>query len=144
MQLRPATASDAGRVEILLTESQLPTAGVRDAIARFHVALDGAVLVGAIGVEDCGPRYGLLRSAVVSSTHRGSGVGRKLVEQALAGARARRLEALYLLTTTAEKYFPMFGFAAIPRDQVPPEIKATHEFREACPDTATVMMVHLG
>ena len=64
---------------------------------------------------------------------RGRGLGRRLVERAIAEAEAKRYEALYLLTTTAERYFPSFGFEPIERSDVPASIKATEEFRSACP-----------
>jgi amino-acid N-acetyltransferase len=46
---------------------------------------------------------------------------------------------LYLLTTTAEKYFPGFGFDQTPREAVPVEVQQTAEFKEICPSSATVM-----
>lgn len=143
MQLRPAAVADIPRIELLLRENDLPTVGIRDSIAGFVVALEGAVLVGAIGIEPCGPNYGLLRSAVVAERWRGKGVGRKLVERVIGDARARGVEGLYLLTTTAEDYFPLFGFSRTTRDQVPERVRATEEFRGACPETATVMTLDL-
>ena len=143
MRLRPATAADVPLVEALLRDNELPTVGVGDAIEGFLVALEGAIVVGAVGIEPCGPRYGLLRSAVVSSKWRGKGVGRQLVERVIADARSRGVEALYLLTTTAEDYFPLFGFSRATRDAVPEPVRATDEFRGACPETATVMTLRL-
>ena len=58
----------------------------------------------------------------------------------ISDAEARGTNALFLLTTTAERYFPSFGFHEVARDAVPDDIKATAEFREACPASATVMM----
>lgn len=104
------------------------------------VATDGNELVGVVGVEPCGTKYGLLRSAVVASRWRGKGVGRDLVERVIADARGRGVEALYLLTTTAEDYFPSFGFSRTTREEVPEAVRATDEFREACPASAAVMM----
>jgi N-acetylglutamate synthase-like GNAT family acetyltransferase len=66
-------------------------------------------------------------------------VGRALVTRVVSDAEARGLRALYLLTTTAERYFPSFGFRTISRDDVPAEVRATAEFRDACPASATVM-----
>jgi N-acetylglutamate synthase-like GNAT family acetyltransferase len=57
----------------------------------------------------------------------------------IADAEARGIRGLYLLTTTAEHYFPSFGFRAMPREQVPPDVRDTAEFREACPASAVVM-----
>jgi len=91
-----------------------------------------------VGLEACG-EYALLRSTAVSPDWRGRGVGRRLVERAVARAESQGIRALYLLTTTAESYFPSFGFQVTTRDTVPAEVQATDEFRGACPASATVM-----
>jgi N-acetylglutamate synthase-like GNAT family acetyltransferase len=61
------------------------------------------------------------------------------VTRAIAEAEARGAKALYLLTTTADAYFPSFGFTVTTRDAVPEDIRDTAEFKGACPDSATVM-----
>lgn len=70
-------------------------------------------------------------------------VGRRLVEQVLEQvleqASDEGIEELFLLTTTAEKYFPRFGFSSTSRSAVPTAIKASAEFQGACPDSAVVM-----
>jgi amino-acid N-acetyltransferase len=66
-------------------------------------------------------------------------VGRVLVERALDIARERGIEDVYLLTTTAEHYFPRFGFACVSRDAVTGGVESSIEFQEACPASATVM-----
>jgi amino-acid N-acetyltransferase len=70
---------------------------------------------------------------------RSKGVGRAVVTRAIAEAESRGLRALYLLTTTAEHYFPSFGFSRIDRSEVPADVRATEEFTTACPASATVM-----
>jgi amino-acid N-acetyltransferase len=143
MQIRSATESDLSAVESLLAASDLPTAGVRDNFSSFVVADDDGAITGAIGLEKYGS-VALLRSAVVSPDHRGSGVGRRLVEQLLERAEEAGIDELYLLTTTAEKYFPKFGFTPTTRETVPNAVKASAEFRGACPDTAVVMRRRVG
>jgi amino-acid N-acetyltransferase len=61
------------------------------------------------------------------------------VEHILERAEKDGIEELFLLTTTAEDYFPRFGFTRTTRSAVPPAVKASAEFRGACPDTALVM-----
>jgi amino-acid N-acetyltransferase len=121
----------------------LPLDGVPQSLSGFVVAEQGKRVVGVAGVEDCGD-YGLLRSAAVDPAARNAGVGRKLVEQLIARERARGRRGLYLLTTTAMSYFPAFGFIETPRDAVPESIRATKEFAEACPASATVMKLDLS
>lgn len=138
MKFRQAKDRDLDAVQSLLSASHLPLDGVKENLSGFVVAEDRGEIAGAIGLEKFGS-VALLRSAVVSSEHRGSGVGRKLVEQILERAAKDGIEELFLLTTTAEKYFPRFGFASTTRADVPPPVKASAEFQGACPDTAVVM-----
>ena len=143
MRIRNATGADLTAVERLLSASALPLDGVKDNFSNFVVAEDDGEIAGAIGLEEFGA-VALLRSAVVSPEHRGSGVGRRLVERLLEGAEVAGIEELYLLTTTAEKYFPRFGFTRTPRSAVPDAVKASAEFQGACPDTAVVMTRRVG
>lgn len=138
MKIREATNRDLDAVESLLSENNLPLDGVKENFSSFVVAEDAGEIAGAIGLERFGS-VALLRSAVVSAEHRGSGVGRKLVERVLERAERDGIEELFLLTTTAEKYFPRFGFTPTTRSAVPPAAKASAEFQGACPDTAIVM-----
>lgn len=136
--IRPAVAGDLARVERLLAESSLPLAGVKEALGDFVVAEAGGALVGVAGLEVCCDSA-LLRSVAVAPEHRSTGVGRALVMRAIGEAESRGLHALYLLTTTAEHYFPSFGFRKIERAEVPAAVLATEEFTRACPASATVM-----
>jgi N-acetylglutamate synthase-like GNAT family acetyltransferase len=137
-RLRAATATDLAAVEALLTANGLPLDGVSDALATFVVAESGADLVGVAGLEVCCDNA-LLRSVAVRPEWRSRGVGRALVTRVISDAELRGIHALYLLTTTADRYFPTFGFRPITRDDVPAEVRDTAEFREACPASATVM-----
>ena len=138
--IRPATHQDVRAVAALLSESHLPLAGVDEALRGFFVAESDAAIVGVAGVEPCGDNA-LLRSVAVASEWRGRGLGRKLVLRAIAQADEQGTRALYLLTTTAETYFPTFGFTATTRDAVPDDVRSTAEFREACPASAVVMVL---
>jgi N-acetylglutamate synthase-like GNAT family acetyltransferase len=141
--IRQASVQDLGAIETLLTDNSLPLDGVREALPSFLVAEADGWIVGVVGMEYCG-EYGLLRSTAVDAAWRNRGIARRLVEQIIAHAEARGTRALYLLTTTAERYFPSFGFQATAREAVPEEIRATGEFRGACPESATVMCCSLS
>lgn len=143
IQVRPATAEDLSAVEDLLTRSDLPLDGVRESLRSFVVAERDGRVVGVAGLEQCGDD-GLLRSAAVDPEWRGRGLGRTLVERVIFNAESIGLRALYLLTTTAKKYFPAFGFHETTRDAVPAGVQATAEFTSACPSSATVMKLPLG
>ena len=137
-RIRPAAREDLAAIERLLTASKLPLDGVREALPSFVVAESAGELVGVAGLERCRDNA-LLRSVAVAESCRSRGVGRALVERVIAEAESRGIHALYLLTTTAERYFPSFGFSAVARDEVPADVRATTEFASACPASATVM-----
>jgi amino-acid N-acetyltransferase len=145
--LRPATADDLPAVERLLSAAHLPLDGVAGALDAFTVAELGdgehRALVGVAGLEVCCDNA-LLRSVAVAPEWQGRGLGRVLVERVVAAAEARGLHALYLLTTTAEHYFPSFGFARVERAAVPEDVRDTAEFRDACPASAVVMEKRLA
>jgi amino-acid N-acetyltransferase len=143
-EIRPASTADLAAIEALLTANGLPTDGVADSLDGFLVAEHEGTIVGVVGVEACCREYGLLRSTAVAPEWRGHGVGRRLVARAIAEAEARGAKALYLLTMTAERYFPSFGFVPTSRDRVPEEVRATTEFSSLCPETSTVMSLELS
>ena len=140
--LRLATSSDEGAIATLLAAAHLPLDGVHDALDSFVIAEDAGRIVGVAGLEACGVRgeYALLRSVAVDHVWRSKGLGRALVSRAIALAEERGTRALYLLTTTAEGYFPSFGFSLTSREAVPDDVRATAEFQGACPASATVMV----
>ena len=136
--IRVAAPGDFAGVVRLLEAADLPTAGLDRSLPDFLVAEENGGVVGAVGLEvygDCA----LLRSAVVDAGRRGAGLGIDLVESLLRRAETRGVREIYLLTTTAEHFFPRFGFARIPRGDVAPAVQASEEFRGACPDSAIAM-----
>lgn len=143
VSLRRASPQDAKAVAHLLAQQALPQAGVAEWLDHFWVAEHGDAVVGVAGVELYGPAA-LLRSVAVDPAWRGTGLGRLLTEHALQEAEAAGARDIYLLTTTAERYFPRIGFACISREVVPQAVTASVEFREACPASAVVMHRALG
>lgn len=138
-RIRPAAPDDLPAIERLLQASGLPLDGVRGALSGFVVAEGDDAIVGVAGLECCSGDA-LLRSVAVAGAWRRHGVGQALVARVIADAETRGAGALYLLTETAERYFPRFGFRRVGRDEVPPGVRATAEFRSACPESATVMV----
>jgi amino-acid N-acetyltransferase len=136
--IRVAAPGDFAGVVRLLEAAELPTAGLEPSLPDFLVAEENGRVVGAVGLEvfgDCA----LLRSAVVDAGRRGSGLGVDLVESLLQRATMRGVRKIYLLTTTAEHFFPRFGFVRIARGDVAPAVQESAEFRGACPDSAIAM-----
>lgn len=148
IKVRSATGADLAHVEHLLRESGLPTEGVAELITTHPTdflvgevtAPDGLPQVVAVAGLEVHEPFALLRSTAVDPTWRDQGLGARLTRELIRLAESRSIEALYLLTTTAEEYFPRFGFVRVLRDEVPPAIAATSEFHTACPQSAAVMM----
>src|SRR5438309_9954502 len=114
--LRVARLDDLGAIERLLDATGLPTAGVAEILGArpddFVVADDPehpGELLAVAGLEVC-RETALLRSVAVRPEAQRHGLGRDLVRRLVFEAEQRGLRALYLLTMTAEHYFPRFGF----------------------------------
>jgi len=137
-RVQPARPEDFDAIARLLGDHELPVDGLRDHLATTLVARDADAIVGSAALEMYADGA-LLRSVAVAPALQGSGLGRTLTDAAIALARTRRSPALYLLTTTAERYFPKFGFERVERRDVPPGVQASVEFTSACPASAIVM-----
>jgi amino-acid N-acetyltransferase len=137
--IRRARPGDWDSIERLLIDSALPIDGAREHIDGFLVAEEDGALAGCAAIEWYGSSA-LLRSVAVAPSHRGTGLGKELVEQLLDHARKQKIESLVLLTTTAAEWFPRFGFRRA--TEAPAAVKQSAEFRGACPDTAVLMSLH--
>jgi N-acetylglutamate synthase-like GNAT family acetyltransferase len=141
--LVPASADDLPGIEALLSGSQLPTTDVAQHLGGFILARAEGELVGTGALEWYG-EVALLRSVCVAPSHRSHRVGRALLDAIESDATSQGIHHLYLLTTTAADYFARHGFATISRDQAPPAIQQTAEFRTLCPSSAICMQKALS
>lgn len=138
-KLRSARSDDLEAVMDLLKGCGLHIEGVEEHIGGYIVAEQENEIIGVCGVETHGS-CGLMRSLAVSRSWRGGSMGRRLVENRTAWARAEGIRTLYLLTIDADGYFDRFGFRRIRRDDVPDEIRGSLEFSTLCPVTAVIMV----
>lgn len=134
--------ADAEAILALLSESDLPADGVIEGISSFFVADLRGLVIGTAGLETHG-HDGLLRSVVVREGMRGRGIGHRLASRVIGAARSTNLRNLYLLTISADGYFSSYGFVRVDRESVAREIQNSVEFRDACPATATAMVLNL-
>ena len=141
--VRRAHPSDLEAATALLRASSLPLEGFADHFLDALVADGGSGVVGCVALELYG-ETALLRSLAVEQSRRGEGLGGRLAAAALAAAKASGVRNLYLLTETAEKFFPRFGFAAEERALAPEVLKNSAEFRFACPSTAVMMRARVS
>jgi amino-acid N-acetyltransferase len=138
LMIGPATTGDVPAILELIGKSGLPTDGVIDHLDTAIVARADDRVVGCAALEVY--RDGaLLRSVAVDSQARSRGIGHQLTRAAIEMAQQLGVPAVYLLTTTAERFFPRFGFDRIERSDVPIDVRESVEFRSACPSTAVVM-----
>lgn len=138
--IRPAGPADLPAVHALLESRELPGAGVDAWIERYVVAQTPGGIAGVAGLEVYADGA-LLRSVAVRADVAGTGVGRQLVDAALTAAAEAGVSAVWLLTTTAEGWFPRFGFRVADRSSAPPGVAGSIEFREACPASAVAMVL---
>jgi amino-acid N-acetyltransferase len=143
MVIQVAEASDLPAVRRLLETQHLPLDGIDEHVSTMVVAKKGSEVVGAAAVELYADGA-LLRSVVVDPTAQGQGLGHRLSDAALSIAKDRGTRTAFLLTTTAEKFFPRLGFEQIVRDDVPASVQASIEFQSACPASAVVMRKRLA
>jgi amino-acid N-acetyltransferase len=136
--LRRAAPADREAVAALLGGLNLPMDGVSEWFDQFWVGDHSGTVVAVAGMERYG-NSGLLRSVAVAPEWQGSGIGRALVDRVLDDGRAAGIQDVYLLTTTAEHYFPRLGFACVDRESVPAAVRQSAEFTGACPSSAVVM-----
>lgn len=143
VEIRPAAPEDMKSLLELLEKNNLPLDGLIDHLATTLVAGEGQAIVGGIALELYGGEA-LLRSAVVDEAYRGIGLGQHLTQAALDLAGKLGVKEMYLLTETAGKFFPRFGFKPVNRSEVPDSVQESVEFRSACPVSALVMRLSLN
>jgi amino-acid N-acetyltransferase len=133
-----ADRADGPCILALLAASGLPVVGLLEHLDSAYVAKRDGRVIGTAALE-LYDDSALLRSVAVDVAERGTGLGRRLTDAVIADAHARGVVSLYLLTTTADRYFSRFGFSVVPREDVPASVRESIEFRSACPASATVM-----
>jgi amino-acid N-acetyltransferase len=136
--ISPAEPSDLEVVEALLQRQHLPILGLREQEQHMVVARDGRRIVGCASIEVYG-RAALLRSVAVDAEYQGKGVGGDLTGAVLELAARHNVSIVYLLTETAERFFPRFGFEMIDRADVPAGVRQSAEFAHGCCPSAHVM-----
>ncbi len=124
-------------IKSLLQENDLPVSDLNHRIT-FFVEKQEDEIIAVGGLESTGDDA-IIRSIAVSDEHKGKGLGDAITRQLLNYAKETDKKDIYLLTTTAEKYFPKYGFKEIDRRYVPSDIKNSTQYKDVCPDSAIVM-----
>ena len=122
VSIGPAHRDELPRILELLEEVGLPCDGFANHLSTTLVARGDGRVVGCSALE--------LYAA-----------GRQLTEAAaLELSRYLGVEEAYLLTETADHFFPRFEFRPIPRSEVPRSVRSSVEFTSACPASAIMVL----
>lgn len=142
IQYRLADANDIPSIAELLATSGLPIEDIKTSKIDFIAASSPeGMIIGCIGVEKFGPD-GLLRSFAVDANYRDKKIGSQLLNRLIAVSNQSGINALHLLTTTAEKYFTVKGFSIAVREEAPESISTTVEFSSLCPSSSAYMVLN--
>ena len=136
------TSDDLDRVQTLLRSNHLPFEDCENHLSNFIGIVQENQII-AIGGFEPVDQIALLRSVAVDSQFRGLGLGSNLIKQLLRQLRLLKVEAVYILTETADQYFSQLGFKALERDKLPQKIKATEQCQTLCPTSAIAMRLAL-
>jgi N-acetylglutamate synthase-like GNAT family acetyltransferase len=135
--IRPAGPGDRDPVVGLLDRAGLPTAGIVGLVDDGHVLLAAdADVVGCVALEPAGTQI-LLRSLAVAAHRRGEGLGRRLVDTALAAVPPDA--EVWALTETAAAFLADHGFTRVDRATITGPVTMTDLWTTACPATAVAM-----
>jgi len=138
MKIRSAKLNDMESIIEILSEANLPFSDINLEKQDFLIATKENKIIGIIGIEVY-DGIGLLRSLAIISTYRNKGIGSELYREMIFLALSKGIKELYLLTTTAERFFSKLGFNAVSRDDVPISIRKSEEFANICPASALCM-----
>ena len=146
MKISFASVEDEQKIKEVLTASGLHHQDIAPShLQHFLVLKEGPnlALIGAVGLElknNCA----LLRSLAVIEPQRSKGLATQLIKEIEKYARSQRIDTLYLLTLTAERFFAKQGYRKTERESAPPAIRETAEFNSLCPETAVCMKKQLS
>jgi N-acetylglutamate synthase-like GNAT family acetyltransferase len=141
-KIRPAQLKHKDIVHSLLLGFKLPLDGLEETKLWILQSGDGEVM-GVAGLEVYG-KQGLLRSLAVKGQLHNQGLGKALVNHVIGEAKKKGVIDLFLLTTTAPKFFEKLGFKEESREKVTGLIAESVEFKSACPKTAVLMRLKLS
>lgn len=140
--VRAATAADLPAARRLLAAEGLPVDDLQPVHLVF-AAGEGDRLAGAIGLERHDD-IGLLRSLVVAPWARGQSIGDALVAALETHAATDGLTELWLLTTSADRFFLRLGYVVRNRADAPAVVRSTAQFSTLCPASAVLMSKRIG
>ena len=144
LTFRKATDEDNDVIRFILQSRRLPTESIGTGVTDFHLALDGAVVVGIAGFEYYGDDV-LLRSVAVPSDVQKTGIGSKLVDRMIALAKEQGKKRIVLLTESASGFFAQKGFTTVERSSIAnAAMKRSTQFGGCCCGSAACMALDIS
>lgn len=131
--IEPIAPTD--EVKALLVANDLPIDDLADPAIRLLALRVNGRLAGVVGLQRLAG-CALLRSLAVDGSVRSNGYGAALCDAAVREAGGVEL---WLLTTSARRFFERRGFTVVERARVPDAVRATAQFSSLCPTSAVVM-----
>jgi N-acetylglutamate synthase-like GNAT family acetyltransferase len=120
-----------------LTTAGLPTDDL-DGGGRYFALQGHRGPVAFGGLEGSGPDQ-MIRSVIVPLSSRGRGYGHEVARRLVEQAKADRAERLWLLTTSADRFFAALGWRAADRAAAPGAVRTSDQFARLCPSSAVLM-----
>jgi amino-acid N-acetyltransferase len=142
LSVRASRRGDLKRVLGLLRSVGLPSAGVRSSFDNFLVAEEGGHLVGCAGLELFGDSA-MLRSVAVHPPLQRRGIGSRLVVAAIATAKSRGVDRIFLLTQGQAGFFKRLGFREVNRGDFDQAVRKSVLYTRSCPLSATGMRLEI-
>jgi len=137
-KIYPLSNDDLSLVTDLLKSFCLPVSDLEIAPVKFFGIKGNRNLIASGGLEIYG-KNAILRSVAIDKNYQGRGLGIRLTHYIEAKAAELGIKRLFLLTTTAERFFKNLNYQFIERNSCPDEIKLSAEFKEICPSTASCL-----
>lgn len=143
MDFRRAQPEDMEEVAALLERASLPPLPPGLPLKNCLVALDGARVTGAVGLEVRGLR-GFLCALVVAPDARDQDLAKSLVQSLLTRASELSLRDLYALPGDQDAALAEQGFVPIEVAEVASEIRMLRSFRGASRDAPRALRLALA
>ncbi|WOK05482.1 arsenic resistance N-acetyltransferase ArsN2 [Imperialibacter roseus] len=137
IQFRLIKPSELAVATALLEQASLVVSDISEKVKLFGLFSDNSLLALA-GLEVFG-NEALLRSVCVPAQEKAKGYGQQIIRTLENDAARNGITDLYLLTTTASKFFERIGYKVADRNTASDAIKNTSEFSDLCPSTAVFM-----
>ena len=136
-------AANDERLVSLLRHNSLPVDDLGGEAKKFFALVTATGEVAAVAGIELGSSDAMMRSVAVADAYRGKGLGRAIVRNLLADLRRKGVNAVYILTQSAEKFFAELGFSKVERSMVPKAVTETSQFTGTRCSSASAMMLKL-